>query len=186
MRFPEAILLPVLMLADYLLTVAGATARERGYADHFKLEQYELNPTWQQDVARKRWFNPRHLLAMTLVSGIVTLVLEGGLLPREMAAVLLGALLTVYGAIVGRHVNNLLLFHHVAHRKHDVTGAVTMTHAFALSSSLYQIVMVFVPVAILAAVTLNPWVIGAMMGFGSLAIAHLAWMKHPRRRSASS
>jgi hypothetical protein len=183
MLFPEAVIVPVLMLADYFLTVAGATAREQGYAQHFRLEQYELNPTWQKDIARKRWFNPRHLLVTVLVSGALILVLERGLLPSVLAAVLLGAVLAVFGAVVGRHLNNLLLFNHLARRRGDVTGAVTMTHAFALSSSLYQTVMVFVPIALFAAVTQNPWLFGAMIGFGSLGVSHLIWM---RRRSSPS
>jgi hypothetical protein len=185
MLFPEAVIVPVLMLADYFLTVAGATARDQGYDQHFKHEQYELNPRWQKDIARKRWFNPRHLLLTVLVSGALILVLERGLVPRVFAAMFLGALLAVFGAIVGRHLNNLLLFNHLARRKGDVTGAVTMTHAFALSTSLYQTVMVFVPIALLAAVTQNPWLVGAIIGFGSMGLAHLMWMRQ-RRPSPSS
>jgi hypothetical protein len=177
MLFPEALMLPVLALADYGLTVAGAAARERGYADHFKLEQYELNPRWQKDIAQLRWLNPRHLLTTVFISGAIVGILEIGVLPRPLGAVLLGALLATFGGIIGRHVNNLLLFHHLAQRKGDVTGAVTMTHAFALSSSLYQTVMIFVPIALLAAVTQDPWLFGAMIGFGSLALVHILWMR---------
>ena len=42
---------PPFMLADYFLTLAGAAQKERKYDDHFKTEHYELNPTWQKDVA---------------------------------------------------------------------------------------------------------------------------------------
>jgi hypothetical protein len=175
--FPEALILPILMVADYLLTIAGAAARDRGYADHFRLEQYELNPRWQDDVARKRWVNPRHIGLTLLVSGGSVAVLESGLVPRDLGAVALGALLAVFGGIVRRHINNLLLFHHIARHPGQVTGSVSFTHAFTLSTSLYQTVMIFVPIALLAAVSLNPWLIGAMLGFGSLAITHLLWSR---------
>ncbi len=36
MKQPEILLLPVLMLADYFLTLAGAALRERRYAEYFK------------------------------------------------------------------------------------------------------------------------------------------------------
>ena len=185
MRFPEAILVPVLMLADYFLTLAGAAYRERAYADHFKVEQYELNPAYQKDVAMKRWFNPRHLLGTALVSGMLIGILERGVLPRVLAAVLLGALLVVFGSIVGRHINNLLVFHHVAQRRGEVTGAVTMTHGFALSSSLYQTVMLFVPISVLAAVTQNPWLFGAVLGLAAFVLSHLVWMHRPPASSSS-
>jgi hypothetical protein len=177
MLFPEAILLPVLMLADYFLTVAGAAARERGYARHFKLEQYELNPTWQKDIARLRWFNPKHLLMTALLSAAVIALLESGVAPRPVAFMVLGALLGVFAAIVGRHINNLLLFQRLASQPGDVTGEVILTHGFALSMSLYQTVMMFVPIALLAALTQHPLIVGAAMGFASLSGAHLLWMK---------
>ena len=181
MRFPEAMLLPLLMLADYYLTVAGAAARERGYARHFKLEQYELNPTWQKDIARLRWFNPKHLLLTLLLSGAVIAMLESGVVPKPIASMALGALLGVFAAIVGRHINNLLLFQRLAAQPGDVTGEVTLTQGFALSTSLYQTVMMFVPIALLAALTLHPLIIGAGMGFASLGAAHLMWMKRHSR-----
>jgi len=68
MHHPESLLIPVLMLCDYWLTVAGARAREGAYAEHFKTRHYELNPLWQKAIARKRWFNLRHL-GLTLAFG---------------------------------------------------------------------------------------------------------------------
>ena len=165
MLYPEAALLPVLMQADYLLTVAGASARQGAYSTHFKLEQYELNPTWQKDIARLRWFNPKHLLMTTALSGAVIAVFERRMVPEPWASFVLGALLGVFAAIVGRHLNNLLVFHHVATRPGDVTGTVTLSHGFVLSTSLYQMIMVFVPITLLAAVSGHPLVLGAMVGF---------------------
>ncbi|MBK8921077.1 MAG: hypothetical protein IPM81_06140 [Saprospirales bacterium] len=56
MKHPELLLLPVFMLADYFLTLAGAIQAEKKYSHHFQTEQYELNPAWQPRLG------PRHLL----------------------------------------------------------------------------------------------------------------------------
>src|SRR3954471_18182323 len=61
-RHPEFLLVPVLMISDYLLTIAGARLRADVYGRHFRTQHYELNPAWQSAVAKLRWFNPRHLL----------------------------------------------------------------------------------------------------------------------------
>ena len=61
MNYPELLLLPLLMMTDYLLTLVAASIKEKKYADHFKVQHYELNPIWQKDVSHKKWVNPRHI-----------------------------------------------------------------------------------------------------------------------------
>jgi len=51
--FPEVLLLPVMMILDYVLTLTGAKLAERKYRLHFKIVQYELNPIWQKSVNHK-------------------------------------------------------------------------------------------------------------------------------------
>jgi hypothetical protein len=73
------------MLSDYILTVAGARSRRKAYASHFKTTgdgsmgasitwaapTYELNPLWQETIAKLRWFNGRHFMLTVVVSAIV-------------------------------------------------------------------------------------------------------------------
>src|ERR1700752_3744988 len=76
MRHPGFLLLPLLMLSDYLLTIAGARLRLETYERHFRTEHYELNPIWQQAVAKLRWFNPRHLLLTIVLTAIILFCVE--------------------------------------------------------------------------------------------------------------
>lgn len=192
MKHPEALLLPVFMVTDYFLTVLGAIHREKGYSRHFRLEHYELNPIWQKDVAAKRWINPRHLILTALVSGLLIGLMEGGeFLPAFDGTIsvfnemFLGAALSSFAIIIGRHINNLLIFRHLEHRPHDLTGVLTMTHGFALSTSLYQTIMVFVPLALIAGLSGSTYATGGMIGSGALALAHLSWMRRASKRAGA-
>ena len=66
MEHPELIGVPVLMLADYLLTILGAKSSARVHGKHFTTPSYELNPLWRKSVDQRRWFNPRHLANLLL------------------------------------------------------------------------------------------------------------------------
>ena len=48
MHHPELLLLPILMFADYFLTVLGAIHAEKKHSQHIRSEHYELNPAWQK------------------------------------------------------------------------------------------------------------------------------------------
>lgn len=47
MKHPEVLILPVLMIADYYLTILGSILYSQGYGKHIRFEHYELNPVWQ-------------------------------------------------------------------------------------------------------------------------------------------
>src|SRR5215475_5728664 len=113
MKHPEFLLLPVAMIADYLLTIASVRLREGGHAEHFKTEHFELNPVWQKTVAQKRWFNPRHLALTLVLSTILIACVEA--LPADMALVkfLAGAMIGMQGSIIGRHLCNLATFFYI-------------------------------------------------------------------------
>lgn len=74
MAYPQVLLVPLMLLADYYLTVLGAAQRQKVYAQHFRTQHYELNPLWQRSNARLQRFNPRHILLVLLVSAALALV----------------------------------------------------------------------------------------------------------------
>jgi hypothetical protein len=176
MKHPEIVLLPILMFADYFLTVLGAVLRERKYAEHFKVEHYELNPLWQKTIARKQWLNPRHILVTLLMTGVVAGLLELGTLPKTFAEGMLGCLFITYGTVIGRHCNNLLLFWRLARKPTEISGQITMAHALSLSISLYQYLVVALPMLLLAIFSPTPFVLGGLVGIVLLILAHLRWL----------
>jgi len=114
MNYPEIFLLPVLMFADYFLTVAGNIQRDKKYSEHFKVEHYELNPIWQKSIAEKKWFNVRHILLTISVTAILAGLLEFGDLPDGLVQVISGAWVVLFSIVIGRHLSNILIFETVA------------------------------------------------------------------------
>lgn len=178
MKHPESFLVPAFMLADYFLTLVGAKQRGGTYSEHFVSEHYEMNPIWQKSVARAKWFNPKHLLLTVAVTLFLLLVTEGGDTPEPIAQGVFG----VFGSVIGRHLCNLLTFRLINGTPDEISGKVTMTHAMTLSVSLYQYVVVLVPMALVAAFSRTPFVIGAVLGVIVLVAAHLMWIAKYRRQ----
>ncbi len=150
MRHPEVLLVPVLMFLDYFLTVLGAVKREKGYSRHFRTEHYELNPIWQKDIARSRWFNPRHVAMVVLVAGGLVGLSQFAEISDEVLQALLGYFVILFGAIVGKHLSNLMTFGRLARRPDDISGQVTMKHQMVLSMSLYQSMGIAIPFVLAA------------------------------------
>ena len=180
MKHPEVILVPILMLSDYLLTVLGAIQREEGYGKHFKLPSYELNPLWQKSIAQQRWFNPRHLVITLIVFVAITFVVEFGGMPDLYPQILLGAILTVYSYIVARHLGNLLTFRRVRRLPQELSGEITIAQTFAIALSFHQSLPLIIPIVILAYLSRNGYVIGGAFGAVMLILIHLVWLQRAK------
>jgi len=175
MEHPEVFLIPVLMISDYYLTILCAFQKEKKYDEHFRIQHFELNCLWQKDIARKRLFNPRHLTLVLLVTAVMFCGVEYGDLPDSSLEMFLGLLTVIYGAIIGRHLLNLLYFRRLTRHPDDVSGQVTLSHQLMLRISCYQLLMVALPIAIIAVFSPSPFV-----------CVHGFWMwRHKTKRKPS-
>jgi hypothetical protein len=181
MKHPEFLLLPVAMIADYLLTIASARLRDGGYAEHFRTEHFELNPVWQKTVAKKRWLNARHLVATFVLSTFLIACVEA--LPKDMALVafLGGAMIGVQGAVLGRHLANLATFAYVRRHPGAIAGSVTLQHELVLWLSTFQTASMLVIALALALCVPHPAVLGVFAGVAALVLVHLVWIVRARR-----
>jgi len=184
MHHPESLLIPVLMLCDYWLTVAGARAREGAYAEHFKTQHYELNPLWQKAIARKRWFNLRHI-GLTLAFGALFFHLgETALANDPVFDFIIGALFVVLGAVNGRHLSNLATFAWMRRHPDELSGSIAMSHGLTLWLSTFQYLVLLLPLVLLAIVLPEPHVLGGLAGVVLLISIHLGWIGLWRGRQA--
>jgi hypothetical protein len=191
MRHPEVLFVPVLMLLDYYLTLYGAHLAEQSYRRHFKTEHYELNPIWQSAVARRHWINLRHLALVVLVVGILVLLAEVLELESESLNPLLGFVLTSYGMVLGRHLSNILTFAHLTLRPDEVVGEVRLSHSFVISLSIYQLLVVGLPIIFVAIFSPSGFVFGAVAAVLTMGSVKTLWLvrsrktraKHPATRS---
>jgi hypothetical protein len=176
MKHPEFLLIPVFMFADYFLTVLAAVQKERKYDLHFRSDHYELNPLWQKDIRRKRWFNPRHTLLAVLSSILIIGAVEFGDLPEVALEGFLGFFFVLYGLILGRHVSNLLIFRYMAKKPEEISGQVTMAHALMLRISVHQYITFLPPLVLLGVFYPRPFVLGGLGGMVALLLIHTKWI----------
>ena len=180
---PESLLVPLLMLTDYWLTVAGAGMRDSGYSTHFKTPTYELNPVWQKTIAAKRWFSARHL-ALTGVVGTACVLLS--VIPNQrISDVFFGFALAVFGLLNGRHLSNLAIFAYVCRHPATLSGTVTMSHELVLWLSLFQLAPVMLMLMLIWVIAPIPQVTGAFVGVAALSLVHLLWIRRYRRGGKS-
>jgi NAD/NADP transhydrogenase alpha subunit len=172
------------MLLDYYGTLLGAVAIRRGYSDHFGMDHYEMNPVWQDSVTKVKPFNSRHLATTLGITIGAILLLEVADYPDSIARGFLGALIGGFAYLVGRHVSNILIFRYVASHRDEFSGKASMAHPAVLMMSAFQIANVLIPMAIVAAISMNAYVVGATIGVAGLVFSHAAWVRKARIAAA--
>ncbi len=177
MNHPEIFAVPVLMLADYTLTIFGAKESAAVYRKHFVLASYELNPRWRKSVDQIRWFNPRHFSLVCLVTAFMVFV-DQFLLPEWLSELGLGMLFGAWGMLCGRHLTNLLVFRFLKHNPGQISGEVHLSMQFTLKMSQYTYVGVTPLFAAIAILAPNQYTIGIALGILVLAGVHFSWARN--------
>jgi hypothetical protein len=184
-KYPQILLLPLMMFADYFMTLQGAIEREKGHSLHYKIEHYELNPIWQKAIQQRKWFNPRYILLVIILCSVLSWLIEFGGLPDQSIQLLLGYVFVVFGIVLGKHVNNILLFRNLANNPDQISGQITMSHQLVLSVSMFQMAAVLVPLAFVAIFSRSSFAVGGVLGTLMLLVMHLFWKFRARRRRPS-
>ena len=182
MKHPEVLLLPIMIFADYFLTVLGVILRDKKYSLHFKIKHYELNPVWQEPIAKKKWFNLGHIVLTIILSGSIICLAESESKPTSFTDIILGGILSFYSIILGRHFSNLLIFLHLIRKPDEVSGEVSMSHPFVLYLSLYQALMVMVPIGLIAVFSRSNFALGGAIGIILFLIINLGWIQEAKKR----
>lgn len=187
MHFLAVLIVPLLMLADYYLTLWGAIQRERsGYARFFVIENYELNPTFQADIAKRRWVNPRHLLIVLLLTVFLltfTFLMDATQAPTLIFDLFMGFIYTLYLVLIGAHTANLLTFRYVQTNSLQLTGEVRMGPELTVTQSQNQILIVLLPLVVMAIVTQSFFVIGGVLGVLRMIISLMLWKRRARLKA---
>lgn len=174
MNHPQLIAVPVLMLADYALTILGAKLSAVVYRNHFTSPSYELNPVWRKSVDQLRWFNPRHLAAVALVTALLVLgdQIEGA---SDVFKFVLGVLFGAYGSVCGRHLSNLMIFLYLNRYPREISGQVRMSLKLVLRLSQFTHLGLIPLLAIVAVLVPSPYTFGVLAGILFLIVAHFFW-----------
>ncbi|MEW6359686.1 MAG: hypothetical protein AB1696_25335 [Planctomycetota bacterium] len=185
MRHPEVLLVPVLMLLDYYLTLVGSLMYRKSYGKHIHFETYELNPLWQQAVARTQWFNVRHILMAVLVTGLLLFCFEiGSALSGALEEFVLGVILVGLLLVVGRHVANILIFRYAARHPEHFRGEVFVSHEHVLKMSQYQLLTVWFVLLAVACFAPSPFAWGGVAAVLAAFGVHIRWLRKYRKQKA--
>lgn len=167
MRHPEVFLVPLLMLLDYFLTVAGSKLAARKYRQHFKFEHYEMNPLWQKTISQGKWLNPKHLLIVVIAGFVCFLWADAWTEKSAQSEAALGALLTLYSVVLAAHVGNLMIFWRMVRNPDEVSGEVTLSHKYLLAMSRSRSLLTLFPIGMAACLAPSPFLYG---GLGALVM----------------
>jgi hypothetical protein len=139
----------------------------------------------QQAIRKKKWFSARHVACVVIATGGTYFLFEIAAAPDELRDAMLGFFLVHFGALIGRHLSNILTFRRMnraeAQAKPEVTGQVTMTHSMSLSISAFQYLSLAVPLTLLAAFHPAPIVLGGCAGAWLLLLTHAIWSWRHKR-----
>jgi hypothetical protein len=176
MNHPQILLVPVLMEADYLLTVAGAILNEKGYQKHFRREHYELNPVWQKSIKQKKFFNFRHFALTVFVTVVFLICFSDCADDDPNLQSLLGFIFVFFGIIIGRHLSNLMTFWHVLSRPQDISGEVRISQRFSLCQSVYQLSGFGLVLAAICLFSPSPFAFGGLIAVILFVLLHACWI----------
>jgi len=164
------------MLADYFMTVWGAILAERKYRQHFKIEHYELNPLWQKHIRQKKWFNPKHLALVALMTAFCFLLSSGLTAGDFVSQGLFGYLTILFASVIGTHLNNILLFSYLDRNPGSISGEVTMSHTMMLSMAQFRVFGLLFVLGLLAIFSPTPFVIGGLLSQVAVVFVKWAWL----------
>lgn len=182
MKHPELLFLPLLMVSDYFLTLLGAKHKRKMYDRYFVTEHYELNPMWQTSVREQKWFNPKYFLLLFLLVGSLLVLIELAPFPPFLVSTTFGVLIVVFGAANGRHISNLLVFRYLNAYPDEIRGQITMSHSLVVAISLFQYMVLAIPLLLIALLWPSFFTVGTFIGGLALLIVHAVWLHRAKVR----
>jgi hypothetical protein len=188
---PEILAIPCFMLLDYYLTLAGKVLRQRSsYDRYFQLGSYELNPVFKQDIDRLRWFSPRHLALVLIVTGVyawISILSQAGDSSAENTYQFAMGLGIVYFSLVAsRHIKNLLTLWHFTRNNPGASGQVTMNQPLLLQLSQFEWIGMLAVFVAIAFWTRSAFILGGCAAVVVLILNHAIWLRHWKSRDRNS
>jgi len=184
MRHPEILLLPILMIADYYLTILGAVLREKKYSEYFPIETYELNPDYRDEIDDKKLVSAKFIGQLALNSGI--LFAASFFLRNELEFlywIVLGFYLTLFAYINGIHLSNIGNFLFIRNNPDEMKGEIEINHRYNLHSALFSNSILLLPVMFILIFNYSHFALGALLSVFYNAFLCLMWIAKNRNSS---
>jgi len=185
MKNIELVLLPILMLADYYLTILGSVYRKKKHGEYYVIETYELNPLWKKDIDKLQLLNYKHILIVVVFT--IYLYFLSSSDDVKLYQFIIGSLFAMNGFIVGRHLNNIFLFRFIYRNSDEVSGKIYTSHLLGLKMAQYQLFCVTIPFLFFTILQPNIYLYGGLFGFLTLGVVIQYWIrKHTKKISGEA
>ena len=174
--WPGVLVWGALYVLDFAMTMRCARLYRDGAREKIRFEgSYEITPIFQRDVDRLRVVSPRFLVLLVLYATLlgVTWSLTVRWEPR-LYMYLLGGMIGVQMAVHIRHFRNFVLFRNLIANE-GVRGRIEYSRPVVLRISAAEIGAFGMMFAILAALTVSWFLVGAAMSCMAMAWKHYQW-----------
>ncbi len=174
----------ILMLLDYYLTIVGYHFYLKYAQKHLNIEKYELNPRLQEAIKSKKLFNPRHLMRVILVSGLlflIWLIREHSDLTRKYYQFIVGLVFLPMFYVNFLHLDNILSFKRYPG---NVEGRISYSNIFSLKTLRTRVC--YIGIILIGVYLLIPEyvLLGGAFGFFTFALAITSWITKVKKSSA--
>lgn len=176
----EVLIVPLLMLADYGLTMVGASLYGRTAAQR---AAYELNPLFKSAVGKLQIVNVRHILSTALI----------GLLLWQMAEInevvfqaMLGGLSAAFALVISIHVANIGCLLLNRRWPDEVKGQLQTSERHRLASTAIRMTALTLPFFLLASLAPNAVSLGAAAGALWMALVPVIWLRNLDAKKAKT
>jgi uncharacterized membrane protein YukC len=168
---------PLLMLADYFLTLLGKKYDDA--SPYVKSETYELNPRFRTAIDNKIKVNYRHLLLVALYTYLAFSVYISG--DKRTMDFFSGYIVTMYGFVNARHISNILLHRYTKTNRNLIKGSIYVKHLYHLKHSLFNTIGIAIAFLLLLIFSPTAFILGGLISQMVLIIHHLSWIyKHKK------
>ncbi|MEJ2216751.1 MAG: hypothetical protein P8099_09055 [Gemmatimonadota bacterium] len=165
----------VLMLADWMLTVAQERERSLHYSEHYQsypVDTIEGNPAFREAVAARRVINPRHLIAAMVVGAVVGLAME--ITSASVHEPLIGYCWGLFLIVCSQHLSNLIGYRAARRGVYGKLWLHLRTGYITQAGRYFSLTLLLL---VLAAASRSPFIYGVTLAGLTSSIRQLVWIR---------
>lgn len=179
-------LLPLLMIADYYLTLFGASMYKKAYGNYLVVENFEINPIWQESVNKPEKFDFRYPLMSIVFTALFIAIDTYDVINDNIFQGILGYYIVLYSVINAGHLDRIFLFKYAYTHPGLLKGKVFISYEMSVKMSQYRLVFLFIPLSIIAFYTKSYFAWGGALSVIGAYLTHSGWIKWHRQNNAGA
>ncbi len=165
----------ILMWIDWILTIFQENERKEHYFEHYQsypINTIEGSPAFQSGVAKRKFINPKHLIASAIIGIGVSFALL--LIPQGFSVLFIGYVWGLFFIVCTQHLNNLLGY--IASRK-GLHGKLWLHQrtAYLVQSGRYFSIAIFL--LVLSIISGSEIIYGVTIAGFTSSLRQIIWLR---------